>query len=80
MKSMPSMGSLAGYSNRREKLRGLYARREGDEHSMLVDNTEILGHDSSLFPSVYHNIKPDKKRKSVQHLRNDLSAIDAKLQ
>lgn len=62
-----------------KKFLEIYFNRADSKHSMLVDNTKILGHDSSLFPSVYQNIKPDKERKSVQHLRDELSGIDGRL-
>ncbi|MFW6275596.1 MAG: hypothetical protein ACOC2M_03075 [bacterium] len=46
---------------------------------MVVDNTLILGCDASLFASVYQRTNPAGKRKSVEHLKNQLCGIDGKL-
>ena len=63
-----------------KKFLELYTRRQESEHSMLVDNAAILGHDASLLPSVYQEVKPVTERKSLQHLRDELSGIDHRLQ
>ena len=72
--------SQADKSIDQDRFMELYAGRKESEHSMLVDNSVILGREASLFPSVYQEVKPDKERKSLQHLRDELSGIDHRLQ
>ena len=72
--------SLADRSIDQDRFMELYAGRKESAHSMLVDNSVILGREASLFPSVYQEVKPDKERKSLQHLRDELSGIDHRLQ
>ncbi len=71
--------SKADISLDQDKFLDIYVRRENTEHSMLVENTIILGRDASLFPSVYQETKPPRKGKSAEQLRDHLCGIDGKL-
>ncbi|MFP4109029.1 MAG: class I SAM-dependent DNA methyltransferase [Desulfonatronovibrio sp.] len=71
--------SKADRSIDQKKFLETYFNRTESENSMLVDNTEILGRDASLFAPVYQKSKPAMKRKSTQHLKEKLSDIDGRL-